>query len=171
MKKGFTIIELLVSLSIFIVITAMVVANFRAGSRGDDLRISAEAMVSNLRKAQNMALAGQPTNDIVPPGGYGLYFNLATPDRYIIFADMNGDKVYNSGEELADGLVTLPREVRIISVSPVIVSTVVFKPPKPTIFINNDPSNETLSVTLKHTSSEQTRVVTVNRVSGRIDIE
>jgi Tfp pilus assembly protein FimT len=171
MKRGFTIIELLVSLGIFIIITTMVVANFRAGSRGDDLRISAEAMVSNLRKAQNMALAGQPTNDIIPPGGYGLYFNLATPDRYVIFADVNGNLAYDSGEALVDGLVTLPREVRITSVSPVIISTVVFKPPKPTIYINGGPTEAALSVTIKHTSSEQTRTVTVNRVSGRIDIE
>jgi prepilin-type N-terminal cleavage/methylation domain-containing protein len=171
-RKGFTIIELLVAMGIFVVITSMVVANFRTGSQSDELKIAAEALVSNLRKAQNMALAGQLKDGASPPGGYGVYFKLADTDRYIIFADLDGRPLdYDVGEALSDGTVILPRDVRIINVEPTVIASVVFKPPKPTIYINGGTAEATLAVTLKHNLSGQTRRVVVKRISGQIGIE
>ncbi len=171
MKRGFTIIELVVAMGIFVVITSIVVANFRAGSRSDELRIAAEAMVSNLRKVQNMALAGQLTEGVNPPGGYGVYFKLADSDRYITFADLDGELDYDFGEALADGTIILPRDVRIIEVEPTVITSVIFKPPKPTVYINGGTWETTLTVTLKHNLSGQTRKVIVKRISGQIGIE
>jgi prepilin-type N-terminal cleavage/methylation domain-containing protein len=171
MKKGFTLIELLVSIGIFIVVTGMVVANFRAGSRSDELKITADALVSNLRRAQNMSLAGELVNGVTPPGGYGVYFNLGTPNRYVIFADSNGNLVYDANEDLSDGLIVLPKDIVINTVSPKNISSVVFKPPKPTIYINGDPPSDTLVVTLKHNVTGKSKKIIVNRISGRIDIE
>jgi prepilin-type N-terminal cleavage/methylation domain-containing protein len=170
-RRGFTIVELLVALGIFVIITAMVVANFRAGSRSDELRIAAETLVSNLRKAQNMSLAGQLINGNSPPGGYGVYFKLSDTDRYIIFADLNGDLGYTAGEALADGTIILPRDIRILNIQPTAVSSAIFKPPKPTIYINGATTEATLSVTLKHNLSGKTRTVTVKRISGQIGAE
>lgn len=171
MKKGFTLIELLVSIGIFIIITGMVVANFRAGSRSDELKIAADALVSNLRRAQNMALAGEQINGITPSGGYGVYFKLSDPDRYIIFADNNGNLIYDLGEELSDGVIILPKDVGITGVSPQIISSVVFKPPKPTIYINGGTTNDMTTVTFKHNLTGKSKKIIVNRVSGRIDTE
>lgn len=171
MKRGFTIIELLVAMSIFVIITAMVVANFRAGSRSDELRIAAETLVSNLRKAQNMALAGQLKDGISPLGGYGVYFKLAESDRYIIFADLDGELDYDMGEALADGTVILPRDVRIDGIQPTVISTVVFKPPKPTIYINSGVQENSLSIKLKHNLSGKTKLIVINRISGQINVE
>jgi len=171
MRRGFTIIELLVAMGIFIVITSMVVANFRTGSRSDELKIAAEALVSNLRKAQNMALAGQLKDGVSPAGGYGLYFKLADSDRYIIFADLDGGLDYDFNEALADGTVILPRDVRIINIEPTVIANVIFKPPKPIIYINGGTSEATLTITLKHNLSGQTRKVMLKRISGQIGIE
>lgn len=171
MKKGFTIIELLVSLGIFVVVTAMVVANFRGGSRSDELRIASEALISNLRKAQNMAFSGQLVNGVNPPGGYGVYFKLSEPDRYVIFADQDGDFGYTAGEGLIDGTIILPKDIRISAVGPQANSSVVFKPPKPTIYINGATADATLSVKLVHNLSGKTRTVTVKRISGQIGSE
>jgi len=171
MKKGFTIIELLVALGVFVVVTAMVVANFRAGGRSDELRIAAETLISNLRKAQNMSLSGQLTNGSSPPGGYGVYFKLSDTDRYIIFADLNGDLGYTAGEALPDGTIILPRDIRILNIQPTAISTVIFKPPKPTIYINGAITEATLSITLKHNLSGKTRTVIVKRISGQIGTE
>lgn len=180
MKKGFTIIELLVSLGIFVVVTTMVVANFRAGSRSDELKITAETLVSNLRRAQNMALAGQLTDGVTPPGGYGVYVKLAEADRYVIFADKNGNLVYDDGEALVDGIIFLPRNVRIEKIEKTLGATisgeVVFKPPKPVIYICKTgvipcETEDALSITLKHVLSEKTQQVSVNRISGRVEAE
>lgn len=170
-RKGFTLIELLVSIGIFIVITGMVVANFRAGSRNDDLRIAAETLVSALQKAQNMALAGQLVNGASPPGGYGVYFKLSDNDRYIIFADLNGDLEYTSGEALADGTVSLPKDIVISNVQPAVISSVIFQPPKPTIYINGGTAESAINIILRHNLSGQTRTVMVKRISGQIGME
>lgn len=169
MKKGFTLIELLVSIGIFIIVTGMVVANFRAGSRSDELKISADALVSNLRRAQNMALAGEEINGVVPP--YGVYFNSGNSSQYIIFADRNGNLIYDLNEDLPDGVIVLPKDVVMMSVNPGNVASVVFKPPKPTIYINGDPPADMLTVTLKQNLTGQSKKIIVNRISGRIDVE
>ena len=171
MKRGFTIIELLVSLGIFVIITTMVVANFRAGSRSDELKIAADALSSDLRRAQNMALAGQEVNGVTPTGGYGVYFDLGEPGHYIIFADANDNQKYDVGEDLSDGKIVLARDVRITGIQPLVTSSVVFKPPKPTIYINGDAAESILAVTIKHSLSGKEKKVVINRVSGRIDVE
>ena len=171
MKRGFTIIELLVSLGIFIIVTTMVVANFRGGNRSDELKIAAETVASNLRRAQNMALAGELTDGITPPGGYGIYFNLATADRYIIFADKNGNLAYDAGEALPAGLIALPQGMVITAISPAAASVALFKPPKPTIYINGGTVFNLVAVTVKHSLSGQMKKIILNRISGRIDVE
>ena len=171
MNKGFTLIVLLVSVGIFIIVTGMVVVNFRAGSRSDELKISADALVSNLRRAQNMSLAGEQVNGVTPPGGYGVYFNLGNPGRYVIFSDSNGNLVYDANEDLPDGVIVLPKDIMIYMVSPGNISSVVFKPPKPTIYINGDPPADMLTVTLKQNLTRQSKKIIVNRISGRIDVE
>jgi prepilin-type N-terminal cleavage/methylation domain-containing protein len=171
MKKGFTIIELLVSLGIFVVVTAMVVTNFRGGSQSDELKIAADTLVSNLRKAQNMALAGEQVGGITPPGGYGVYFTLGTPLQYIVFADFNGNQKYDLGEDLSDGKIILAKNVVITGVRPLANSSVVFKPPKPTTYINGGTADNVLEVDLGHSVSGKIRKILVNRVSGRIDVE
>lgn len=171
MKKGFTIIELLVSLGIFIIVTTMVVTNFRGGSRSDELKIAAETIASNLRRVQNMALAGEQVGGITPMGGYGIYFSLGEPSHYIIFADSNGNQKYDMGEDLLDGKIMLLKNIVITEVQPLVNSSVVFKPPKPTVYINGGIADNIFSVTVKHTLSGKIKKVSANRVSGRIDVE
>jgi len=168
MKKGFTIIELLVAMSIFIIVTGLVVANFRRGARSDELRIAATGLASTLRRAQTMALAGVQVNGELPAGGYGVHVSISEPSRYIIFT--SNDLLYNSGEELAGGIIFLPSNIVIEEVSLTPLS-VVFKPPKPTIYINGGTSENLVMITLKDSISDQTRKVTVNRISGQISVE
>lgn len=174
MKKGFTIIELLVAISIFIIVTSLVVANFRRGARSDELKIAVAGLASTLQRAQTMALAGEAISGIVPLGGYGIYITLGEPNQYIIFADNNNDKNYNANEneELAGGIFFLPSGVVINQLNPGPFVNIVFKPPKPTIYINNgETSPNSATITLKDLVSNQTKSVIVNRISGQISIE
>ncbi len=171
MKRGFTIIELLISLGIFIIVTTMVVSNFRGGSRSDELKIAAETVASNLRRAQNMALAGEQFLGMTPLGGYGVSFNLGNPDGYIIFADKNGNFFYDDGEALPGGSISLPLDIVITGISPAAASAVTFKPPKPTAYINGGTIDNLLAITLKHSLSGKMKKIILNRISGRIDVE
>ena len=128
-RSGFTLVEMLVSLAIFGVISGFVMANLRVGGQGDELRISSQLVASSVRRIQTMAVAGQtiyfcrnsgeitgsklcPTGqDLecsegscvreIPPGGYGLHLASAPgSERTIItFADLNRNYGYDPGEE------------------------------------------------------------------------
>lgn len=70
MKKGFTLIELVVSLSIFMLITGLMLANFRAGDNSNELQKSAELLASRIREAQTRALSGVGGIGV---NGHGVY--------------------------------------------------------------------------------------------------
>lgn len=169
MRRGFTIIELLVAISIFIVVTSLVVANFRRGTRSDELRIAAFGLASTLRRAQTMAMTGALINGAMPLGGYGVHMTKDEPTRYIIFADSD-DKMYGVGEELEGGIISLPHNIVIDQLVPAPVS-VVFTPPKPTIYINGGTNFNLVIITLKDLISGQAKKVIVNRISGQISVE
>jgi len=96
--RGFTVMELLVSISIFIVITLLVISNFKLGDRRSRLRLYAQEMTSVLRDAQNLALTAAPLPSGYIPAAYGVHFE---PDKnsYLIFADLStpSNYLYNKG--------------------------------------------------------------------------
>ncbi len=138
-RRGFTLVEMLISLGIFAVITGFVMANFRVGSQGDELRLAQQLVASELRRAQTMAIAGQTVNYCAagvrvgqfctsgnsaecggpdgncvrsaPPGGYGVHFTtLETGNRQmILFADVDAGR---------DHRYEPGEEIRTTSVSP-----------------------------------------------------
>ncbi|MBI4135814.1 prepilin-type N-terminal cleavage/methylation domain-containing protein [Candidatus Uhrbacteria bacterium] len=113
--RGFTLAELLVSMSIFALITTAVVANFRSSQFSGELRLGTEEVAQKLRLIRNMAQTGvavefcgaddddpNARNRIcetgsgvrcdtcaprVPRGGYGLRVENGT---MILFADSLG---------------------------------------------------------------------------------
>ncbi len=85
-KQGFTIIELIIAIAIVALITGIVLANYRVGQRQQTIRAEAQKLVSTLRNAQNMALAGKVHNTEVPKFGYGVYID-DTNNKYTLFAN------------------------------------------------------------------------------------
>lgn len=104
---GFTLPELLVSIAVFVILASVVLANFRQGGYSDDLRATADELVANIRRVQNLAVAGAlvrydtngksisntnrdredpPTGEQVPAGGYGISINWIE-NYYTMFAD------------------------------------------------------------------------------------
>lgn len=182
--NGFTLAELLVSIFIFAIITGMAIANFRGGRRSDNLKVEANALVSNIRRAQSMALAGELYGELpnraVPPGGYGLYFDLcvSSPCSYKIFADFpdpndNGKLgSYQEGEEIGGGTITTAKGIIITALTPAAPSLVItFKPPKPLIFINGAQTPNEAIITITDNSTNEVKNIKLNRISGLASIE
>lgn len=136
MKKengaGFTLVELLVSLFIIILLSGIILANYRAGGQQFALQRSANKLAQDIRRAQAMAMSAKETNlggqvptgqEFVPKGGYGIYFDEGSPSSYVIFADCNENKKYEgsglacgpTGTEYTEHVETieLEREVQI----------------------------------------------------------
>lgn len=175
-KSGFTIIELIVSITIISLVTGIFLANYSSANRRTDLTMTAQKLVSDIRLAQSYALGlaryGSSGATHVPIGGWGIHFNLTNlgRDRYVIFADDNADTYYSSGEaaETYGGqTVYLPKNISIESMQ--MASTTVdkinvtFLPPDPITNINNGTATSTNAViVLKDLKNNTIKTVRIN---------
>ena len=133
-NKAFTLIELLVVVSIIVLMTALTLPNYRLGDNQLAIQRSAHKTSQDLRRAQEFAISVKELNGSVPDG-YGVYFDLDQPDRYVMFADLNGDQVYSGLNEKAEEII-LEGNVTLDSLNPIAADNslnVFFAPPNPTI--------------------------------------
>ncbi len=160
-----TIFEMLVAVSIFLMITTLVVSNFARGRNADMLRAETNALRQNIRNVQNMAMtgSGQPDGTPMPIGGYGIYISDAS--TYTLFADNNSNQLRDAGEDFKT--VALQGNVTI---SPVNLS-IAFIPPKPTVCVNADCNIAETTLTLSHPKVSPARNIVFNTISGQVSIE
>lgn len=196
-KPGFTLVELLVSLSILGVITGQMLANFRAGQRVSEVRFAAEILANQLRELQTNALTGRlglvcaggsqnlmvceggkeppvacegGTCEERVPAGYGIRFSDASPESFLLFIDTDGDFRYDEGEELRALPYVSTGQVRFGGSTAASPLDIVFRPPFARAYVNGVPDAVTsVTVTLVHAVGPQERDVTVNLVTGKID--
>lgn len=115
-KEAFSLIELVVSLSIIAMITVLFMANYRTGNKRTDLIMTAQKIVADIHMAQNNALGLVKYNDMVPAGGWGVAFDKTKKD-YTIFADLNnpGASGYMSYDPSSEGNVGYGARVTTMS--------------------------------------------------------
>ncbi|MFA4833269.1 MAG: prepilin-type N-terminal cleavage/methylation domain-containing protein [Patescibacteria group bacterium] len=138
-EAGFTLIELIVSISIIALISGVFLANYHSTNKQSELTMTAQKLVSDIRLAQSYSLGSKEYGGSVPSGGWGVHFDKASsPGSYKIFADSNGNKAYDSGEDDKDKggqTVNLPAGVRIAEINTgalIDLINITFLPPDPT---------------------------------------
>jgi Tfp pilus assembly protein FimT len=192
--------ELLISIAIISVMTGAVMANYRSGGQTDELRQGAALLASSIRRVQTMALAGEgvltcsgggtvktcSTNADCNgggtcvrslPKGYGVRLSTASAaasKKAILFADLNGDRAYQSGEEIRTDSISAGPFVGATSLTPVSGTNaldIVLEPPKPTVWFNGSNAMSVATIVLTHSTTSQTRTVTVNRITGQVNAD
>ncbi|MBI2404698.1 prepilin-type N-terminal cleavage/methylation domain-containing protein [Candidatus Gottesmanbacteria bacterium] len=94
MRKGFTILELLVSMGVILLVSGGVVAAFNNFNESQRVRQAALTLKGNVRYAQNKAVSGdKPTSGCVTLQGYTVSF---TGTSYSIQALCDGGLVGDS---------------------------------------------------------------------------
>lgn len=172
--KGFTIPELLVSIFIIVLMTALVLPSWHAGETVLALDRAAHKLAQDMRRATELAQRAQP---LAPPltcapgniSGYGMHISSGTPASYTLYAECNGNQEYNAGVDAAFQTVTLESKIQITSATPSSFS-VFFVPPVPTITIqpgNLSQAQVTLSVA---DDPSKSKVITIT-TKGIIDID
>lgn len=171
-NKAFTLIEILAVISIIILLSGIVLVNYRVGERQFTLQRAAGKLASDIRRAQEMAMSAEELpGGGVPGGGYGVYFEKNT-DNYKLYADVSPpDFRYDAGDQVIE-TIYLEKGVEISLVFPAKTS-INFTPPDPTVNLKDsaglDSDNVEITIALIADPSK-TRTILVNKV-GRIDID
>jgi prepilin-type N-terminal cleavage/methylation domain-containing protein len=96
-SRGFTIIELVVSIAIFAVMTALVVARYGTFNQSTLLTDQAYDLALTIRTAQTYGVsvksAAASTNDF--GAAYGVHFDIANPTQFLLFLDGNANGYYD----------------------------------------------------------------------------
>ncbi len=105
-SKGFTVIEMLVTISIVTVIMGTVLFNYGTFNGNLALSSATQEMSIAVRQAQTYGLT---VKEVSIGGGqfssaYGVYFDPSgSPDSYYLFADIDGDRKYDVGNGCGSG--------------------------------------------------------------------
>jgi prepilin-type N-terminal cleavage/methylation domain-containing protein len=179
MNKGFTLLEMAISVGIILIISALILADFPYFFRRLELSRTAQAIAFSFREAEANALAVREFGSGIFPA-YGLHFENPPAKSYILFADVNGDRAYNAPAELADTffIQNLPSIVQICAgakSSPpgdcsINKLDVVFVRPNPDIIISADEAQFTdAEIIIKLPDGTERRIVVWQ--TGQISIE
>lgn len=168
-NKAFTIVDLLVSIAVFGLVTASVLVNFRAGARNDSVRQSADIAANFLRRAQTMTLSGELLSDgTFPNGGYGVRFDSADTNTLILFADKNStpNHEYDAGEEI--NTQDLADEAYFNASGNL---DVVFSAPDADVYFNGSQTEPSKQIIFTAPSADTAKSVYIYRVSGQVRAE
>ena len=174
--EGFTIIELVVAMGVFLSLFLIVIVNFRSGESVNELKLETQKIASDIRKVQTLALTGSYYNGVsIGSGVYGVKFTAGV-FTYDIFKDKNRDGVYTYS---ADGDLlesrSLVSNINALEFNPVKTDVyIVFKPYSSEISINADGSVMTsaIEIRIQHSrATGKTGIITAVPVSGKIDFK
>jgi len=104
-QAGMTYVELIVVLSIFSVMTSIVLFNYNGFQSKIDIRVLANDIALKIVEAQKAAISGKlPPKSLIPfvpyvdtwKPSYGVYFDKVNyKDNFIYFFDFNNDSFYD----------------------------------------------------------------------------
>jgi len=176
-NKGFSLIELLVSIAILVIVSGIVFFNQSGFNNNVLLENLAYEISLTIRQAQSYGLQSRETgtgsDDFT--AGYGVYFDLDNPDKLVLYLDENKNHIYDLGETEVDSLkITSGSEITELCVGADCTATklsISFIRPDPTAYISNNNTSleSTGKITLTSRKSEE-KVISINRL-GQISID
>lgn len=169
---GFSLIELIVVISITTMVGSLMLANFKQGQKTQAVRASADAVVSSLREMQNKTLAGEKHPSGQPARAFGWQVVTGNTGQFNTFSEENGP----SNKQILE-TIKLEKNVQISNI--VIGSTnatgleVRFFPPFGAIAMTGASYTEAEDLVVRfditYPSTSISRRITVDGITGRIE--
>lgn len=185
-QQGFTLIEMITVLGIFMVMTSVVLFNYNKFTNDTILTNMAYEVALSVREAQIYGVSvrkpsGDSSAEFDSP--YGVHFPQVTggTPSYFLFADADDDGLYDGGSTCTAGVgeCVIPyatqKDIRIMSVRTKDVGggctegdlSMVFRRPNPEPVMNDLTDREYAEITLKGPRSDSERFVIVSN-NGQI---
>jgi prepilin-type N-terminal cleavage/methylation domain-containing protein len=177
---GFTLIEMLVSLSIIGLLAGTFLVNYHSYGQTGNLNLAAHKLASDIRQVQNLTLGLKDFNGTSPLGGWGINIQKGG-SSYLIFADKDSSRTYTDSTELYRQ-INLPSDIKIenirgvdssgISYATANTLNIIFEPPDPVTHLNADSLTNCrkVKIILKLNSQNKTSTTTINLL-GLIDVQ
>lgn len=168
-QPGFTLLEAIVVVGIFALFSSMMLINFRGEQKQEELNRAALLMVDGIRRVQAMAFAGAPVNNQTPLN-YSFVIEDCLVDCYyqlIATLEEGGD----IGSQLVIETVNFQKKIFTPNDSKIEIK---FSPPRAQakfIINQSEDFSEEVDLILSHSDLNRNKIITVNRISGRIDIK
>ena len=167
--KGFTLLELLVVMSVSVLISTFVIVDLRSSNQNILLKNAGNELVVAGRQAQNLNLAGTiGPMGTVPEKGYSIKIfadnDILNPNTYAVFAEYTlGPQVVGSYQVFSAGITVA---------APMMGESyyqVTFLPQNQGITLYNGTSATEMSVVLRN-KNNTVKTVYVNALSGLIEL-
>ncbi len=185
-NNGFSLVELIVSVAIFTIITSVILVKHSQFSGTLLLENLAYDIALSVRKAQVFGLS---VREFTTEGsefdiGYGVHFDSSSNDSYIFFADRDRDKVYGGSTEIVEiftlkkgNLVSefcgiLSNGIEKCSDSGITSLDIIFERPNPDAIIKSSVLNDTYeSARITVASPRGTTWSVSTFITGQISIQ
>jgi len=135
-ERGMTLIEILIAIAIIGILLATSFLAYRPRGQELALQRSVFRVASEIEKAREMAMSAQQhSSGDVPAGGYGVYFDTASPSNYILFADIDASKNRKTDGSEDVETISLEKGLTISALSPSGPVNITFVPPSPNVYL------------------------------------
>ena len=163
--KSFTLIEMLISFVVLAILAGIIIISPNKGANIYSLKNTSFEFISQIDKARTFSLSNIKFNNLIFSGGWGINFNINN-NFYIIFADINQNKYFDSDEKVETIYLVDSLSISELKVNSLPVNTldIIFEPPSIDIYINGTQGNKAY-VTIKNIDND-TETVTINAVGG-----
>lgn len=182
---GFTIIEMLVVVSIIAVLPLVVVSNFPRLKLQFNLTDAAHEFAQQVRNAQDAAISSLPYKDVLgveqPVSGYGIYVNAGGSasgnTTYLFYADKSpGNQQYDDSDYIVSSIDIstdqpgiIIKELRGVTGN---IASIHFKPPNPiTVLTELQQGFSAVEVVFALASEPEKEKVIKVHTSGLIEVK
>lgn len=165
-SRGFTLIEILVAIAIFAILSSIMLLNFRGDAKTKELKNNCQQVVDALKQVQTMALSGQQVKNnagiLMVPDGYKFMPACLNNSCRSIYLAASSSPTANLG------IIKLNKS-EIYGFSSLMIN---FLPPSADsqIWINGSQTS-TAKMKIRHIEDNTlSRCVIYNSISGRMDV-
>ncbi|OHA79376.1 MAG: hypothetical protein A2747_02985 [Candidatus Yonathbacteria bacterium RIFCSPHIGHO2_01_FULL_44_41] len=174
---GFTLVELLVTVGVFVVLTSVVLANYRGFDTNAKFANASEDIVLAIRQAQvyGVGVKGEGASFTIP---YGVYLKQSTPNQILLFADRDAapDGKYTTADNPIVETINWQNVITSLSIScdggPCGGNelSVTFRRPNVDAVIKDGAGTVYSIATVTITKGTKTSIVTISR-AGQVSIQ
>lgn len=185
--RGFTLVEMIVSLSIFALITTVVLARYRDFNGGIILSNLAYEIAITVRQAQVYGLSVKDASASNFNVRYGIHLAYPTNNSFFMFADTDGNGQYSGSSEIVETISPLQGntidnfcaqplsgQAECGSGTPTTLSwlDIAFLRPNPDALFRSSSGNsyQSATITVKSPRTGATRTITI-RATGQISVQ